>query len=145
MKAMAGLVLTGVTGVTGVVVGVTVAGAVTGAAVTDVVAAFVSHPVAVPVGTHPGPFQIAVLEIEPVASLAFTVTEKVRVYEAPAATPAGMVQVMVVPLTATAQAGGPPFAQAGDPETRVVPVGTESAIVAAALVVAVPEFVATNV
>ena len=79
MKAMAGAV-TGATGFgAGVVVGVTVAGAVTGAAVTDVDAVFVSHPMEFPAGTHPGPFQIAVLVIEPAASLAFTVTEKVRV------------------------------------------------------------------
>ena len=51
-----------------------------------------------------------------------------------------MVQVMVEPLTETVQAGGPPFAQAGEPETRVVPVGAESVTTVCWDVVAVPEF-----
>lgn len=144
---MAGAVLTGVTGAAAGAAGggVTVAGAVTGAAETVVPAVFVSHPIELAPATHPGPLQIAVLEMVPAASLAFAVTEKVSVYAAPGATPEGMVQVMVFPLTATVQVGGPPFSQAGEPETSVVPVGTESAMVAAALVVATPEFVATKV
>jgi hypothetical protein len=56
-----------------------------------------------------------------------------------------MVQVMVLPLTDTVHAGGPPLAQAGDPDTRVVPAGTPSVMVTAEPVVALPELVATKV
>ena len=102
MKAMAGDVLGAAAGaaagavvgvvVVGVVVVGVVAGAVAGAAVTVVLAVFVLHvgtvvacATASGVGaddvvvTQPGPLQIAVLVMVPVASPAFAVTENVSV------------------------------------------------------------------
>ena len=56
-----------------------------------------------------------------------------------------MVQVIVEPLTETVQVGGPPVAQAGEPETSVVPVGAASVTVMGSLVVTVPLFFTVSV
>ena len=84
-----------------------------------------------------GPLQVAVLVMVSAVFDAFAVTEKVRVYEIPATTPAGMVQVIVEPLRTRAHAGGPPV-HAGDPDTKVVPGGGASVTTTGSVVVAVP-------
>ena len=139
MKAITDV--TGVAGVFGTVGGVV--GGVVGVADTGVLVVSVGQVVAAD-GPQLGPLQVAVLVIVPPVCDAFTVTEKVRAYETPAATPAGIVQVIVEPLSTTAQAGGPPV-HAGDPDTKVVPGGGASVTTTGSVVVAVPTLATFNV
>jgi hypothetical protein len=53
--------------------------------------------------------------------------------------------VIVDPLRETEHAGGPPVAQAGEPETSVVPVGAASVTVIGSVVVVVPVFFTVSV
>ena len=86
VKAITGV--TGVFGTVGGVVGVGVVG-VEACAGTGVLVVSVGHVVAAD-GPQLGPLQVAVLVIVPLVWVASAVTEKVRAYETPAATPAGM-------------------------------------------------------
>jgi hypothetical protein len=116
------------------------------ALVTTVVVWLVVQPPAV---VQPGPVQMAVLVmVEPEASVALAVTEKVSWSVWPAAMPAPMVQVMVVPLIDTEQVGvvAPDrVPQLAEPATRVVPVGTVSVTVMPPVAVDSPVFWTTRV
>lgn len=110
-----------------------------------VVAVLVGQVVAVPVGVQPGPVQRAVLVTVPLAD-ADTAAEKVRVTEAPGATPEPIVQVIVDPDTEPEQltaAGTEPHAT--DPAVNVVPLGTWSVTVTPVADEEEPMLVATNV
>ncbi len=131
-----------------------VAGEVLGTAVTGVLVVLVGHVVVAALGLslvtggmvpQPGPLHVPVLVMVPVASDAFAVTEKVSVYEAPGATPTGMVQLIVDPLRETVHVGGPPLRRLAEPETSVVPVGAASVTMMGSVVAAEPLFFTVSV
>ena len=103
---------------------------------TGVLVVFVGQVVAADV-PQLGPLQLAVLVIVSFEGDALAVAENVRVYDAPAPMPDGIVQVIAEPCTFTAHAGGPPV-HAGDPDTSVVPGGGTSVTTTGWVVAAVP-------
>ena len=102
-----------------------------------------------PVVVHPAPVQVAVLVMTvPAAAVAASRTSKDRSTDAPAASPAAIVHVTVLPVTLIVHDGvlvADRLPHVSEPATSVVPAGAESVTTVAPVVAPVPLFVPSRV